>query len=256
MNENPKVFDSFFSSFIFPYVFPVLGLTKRDGFEFLGSGFLLKYKNRFLFISAAHVLDNLYEKQLYIPCHDTGLIKLNDPFFTSATLEPRARRDDKLDFGCIFLDQSKKTQLEETSYLTLDFLDERKEVDSTKSHFIAGYPINRNKNSVDVSSKLIKSSVYGSICHEITNVDYKKVGVSTTSSLILYFDRKKNVNMNGLKVTSPMLNGLSGSPVWGVNKDDQLLVSGILIEYHQGSSKFILVTRVYMVIELIRAILK
>jgi hypothetical protein len=166
----------FLVSSVLPSTIAVIQSSSSGGFEFLGSGFLLKHDDVFFFITAAHVLDRAYDSKLYMPIpQQEVLMPLNEPFLTTGTVEPKTRRDDRLDIGIMKLASKKSVVLENVAYLELDDLDLSNKISRSKEYYILGYPVSKNKRSIDLESKTINVNSFISICNEIKPDFYNKL---------------------------------------------------------------------------------
>lgn len=236
------------ADFFIPYTTAILRHHKQDSVEFFGSSLLINHLGRYYLISAAHVLDHLNnEPPLFINVPG-GLLTLSGEICTTASMDLIARRDDRLDISVLALPESQNHILKAAPSVTLEELDSKQEIHKEHGFIVAGYPVTKNKNSVDRIEKLITPSAYIGICQEAKSDIYAQLGSHKSLSLALKFNRKEVFSIDGRKRTAPALNGLSGAPVWGFTKDGIARVAGILIEHYQGTKKCIVATRALCII--------
>lgn len=232
-----------FADIFLPYTTAVFKLHRTNSIEFFGSALMIQHIGKYYLVSAAHVLDHLNDEEPLFINLPTGLIRLEGNICSTATANQRTRRDDPIDIGVMALPESHAHLFENASFVTSDKLDTKQEVHAKHGYVVAGYPVTKNKNSVDPDTKSINPSAYIGLCWEADDDVYSQLNGHRGLSLALNFNRKKVFSIEGTKRTAPALNGLSGAPVWGFTKDGAARVAGILIEHHQGTKKCIVATR-------------
>lgn len=226
-----------------PYVRAVLGATTASTVELLGSGWLLEHNNTLLFLTAAHVTDRIHKQYpLFIDRLGGGLVQVAGEIYASPTHEPRRRKDDKYDVAIVRLESSAVAKLSDTPRLKIGNLDFCGESEYEKGLFALGYPITKNKSALDGTN--IRPKIYCLHAKKASQSAYKRLAVTDKDHIVIHFDKKAVFSSSQGKRTAPNLNGLSGTPIWGVTNKNESKVSAVLTEHHQGSIKAILGTRI------------
>jgi hypothetical protein len=120
--------------------------------------------------------------------------------------------------------------------------------DSALPYFVMGYPVKKSNKSIDKENKVLaEPELYGFLAVEADGSTYEKMSVVRDSHLALNFDKKKVFSSSSIQRTAPDLNGLSGTPIWGLVRKSETevkaMVVAILIEHHQRDIKAVLGTR-------------
>ncbi|MCL7421788.1 MAG: serine protease [Methylobacter sp.] len=242
MNEQ-EIFDTYSR-----FIHPIVRATGPDSGEFVGSGFLLKSDETIKLITAAHVLDHHDGEfsPLFIPT-ENGTVRIKGACYSSVVADGSTRKADKIDIAVITLDQDICERLCGVSCLTPEMLDVTNIHDSALPYFVMGYPVKKSNTSIDKEIKVLEPELYGFLTVEADCEAYEKMSVVRDSHLALSFDKKKVFSSSGVQRTAPDLNGLSGSPVWGLVRKSETevkaMVVAILIEHHQRAIKAVLGTR-------------
>ncbi|MFZ5766276.1 MAG: hypothetical protein ACOY4H_11880 [Thermodesulfobacteriota bacterium] len=232
-----------------PFVQAIVGATSTESVEFVGSGFLLKQNNTIKLVTAAHVLDHHDENDspLFIAT-TTGCVRVEGDAFISPIAMGAQRKDDKIDLAVVILGADSCTKLREISFVSYDMLDINNVHDRTLGYFAMGFPVKKSNKLIDQANKVLEPEIYGFHVEEAEDRIYEKLGVSQASHLVLNFNKKKMFSETGGQRTAPDLNGLSGTPIWGLVRKSatevKAMIVAILTEHHQGALKAVVGTRV------------
>lgn len=232
-----------------PFVQAIVGATSTKSVEFVGSGFLLKQNSTIKLVTAAHVLDHHDENNspLFIATTN-GCVRVEGAACSSPIAEGAQRKDDKIDLAVVILRADSCLKLREISFVSCDMLDLNNVHDRTLGYFAMGFPVKKSNKLIDQASKVLEPEIYGFHVEEADDQTYKKLGVSQVSHLVLNFDKKKMFSETGVQRTAPDLNGLSGTPIWGLVRKNateiKAMIVAILTEHHQRDLEAVVGTRV------------
>ncbi|KAB7887778.1 hypothetical protein [Poseidonibacter ostreae] len=182
------------------YTRPVLFDTKSCDYPYglLGSCFGIEYENEYLIITAQHVLDNFENKNILVPYilgSDTFLpINIIHELSYSSEIDDT----DKFDLAIIHIEKKK---------LNKDFI---------KTSF---YKID---NSLLEATSYTEFIIYG-FPSKINGIDYEEKKVNAQRMIIEAINITKSpytycYSLETAEDTKEYLNGLSGSPVFGLKK--------------------------------------
>jgi hypothetical protein len=232
-----------------PFVHPIVRATGPDTLEFVGSGFLLKTSEMVTLITAAHVLDHHDGEcsPLFLPT-EYGTIPIQGTSYSSAFTDGATRRNDKFDVAAIMLEQGICEKLAGVSCVSSEMLHLTDINDPALPYVAIGFPVKKADKRIDYENKALEPELYGFITDEADSSKYEKLGVARDSHLAINFEKKNMFFSSGVKKgEAPNLNGLSGSPIWGLlHKSEtelKAVIVAVLTEHHQGSIKAVLGTR-------------
>lgn len=232
-----------------PFVQAIVDATTTESVEFVGSGFLLRQDSAIKLVTAAHVLDHHDESRspLFIAT-PTGCVRVEGAACSSPIAKGAQRKDDKIDLAVVILGADSCLKLREISFVSCDMLDTNNVHDRTLGYFAMGFPVKKSNKLINQANKVLEPEIYGFHVEEADDRTYKKLGVSQASHLVLNFDKKKMFSETGVRRTAPDLNGLSGTPIWGLVRKSatevKAMIVAILTEHHQGTLKAVVGTRV------------
>jgi len=227
---------------LLPYIRTIFGAVTTNTVEFLGSGFLLRKSTEIFLCTAAHVSDRFRASYpLFIDGIDGGLVPLVGLINSSPTSKPCIRDDDIIDLSIVTLDRSIHHRLNAVPMIELNNVDFGKECNYDRGFLALGYPINMNKKAID--RKLITPYPYAFHALEASNDTYQNIRVAKDTHIILKFNKRRVYSNEQVMRTAPDLNGLSGAPIWGLNREKEPKVVGVLIEHHKGSLNVVIGTR-------------
>jgi hypothetical protein len=232
---------------------PIFWPDERGAAELVGSSVLFAVDHRYFIITAAHVLDRVAERTLYIGGRDL-LHEIEG--HRKTTEAPGGNREaDKIDLAFLEIGDPLAGKLEGCHFLTpadidVDEAAVREPVGS--SHYLAiGYPATKVK--VKRSESKVVPEPLASSGRSLDDPSYAKLGVAEYSHVLIEFDRKQMIGHDGPR-TAPDPHGMSGGALFRFNSllgsaeaTDHLV--GILIEYHRNMVKGMLATRISLCME-------
>lgn len=222
--------------------------SKGDTMEPFASAILVRFGYEHFLLTAAHVLDDRSDYDLYFGSSE--VVRLLDGSI-ACTLPPTAgeRRDDKIDIGIVHLSEQTIRDMKEGEFLTLADLGILDTATTTGCYLFAGYPASKNKPSIGEEVQAVLNSF---LADPASLKDYKSADLDPSSSLLLRFNKRKLWISSG-RVTGPDLFGVSGGGVWSlcdqsaVTQHKPLLVA-IAIEWWKEQQKCVLATKVHVVL--------
>jgi len=228
-----------------------LFLYRGDILEPFASAVLARFGDDHFLLTAAHVLDNFLDYDLYFGSGQKVKFLEGSPI---CTLPPtgRGRKEDKFDLGIVHLSRETVKDMEEGDFLILSDLDILDTPTPSRFYMFAGYPATRNKRSI---GEEVKAVLYTFLASPGTLKDYQSADLDPTSSLLLRFNKKKLWCPSG-PVTGPDIFGVSGGGVWalccrpGVMEPDARLVA-IAIEWWHRQQKYVLATKIHIILAVI-----
>lgn len=242
---------------IVPYLQPFVRAVFRrshDGMvEFWGSGFVVEEQSRYFFVTATHVMDAFSEETpLYFDKGvDTSLCPIQGLEYS---IPPKEISERKItDAAIIELDERSKTNISCNCSIELSNLDVGNIYDVSSGCLAIGYPEKMNKGCVDHLQKEISPKLYTLYTIEADPDKYERLGVNANDYIVLHWEKKKAYSPERQKRTAPDLNGLSGTPIWGICEGGPKIIA-MLTEYHAHDIKAILGVRASVISESIRAL--
>ena len=227
----------------------IFGPTKYEGVEFLGSGSVIRMEGKFYLFTAGHVLDRATDaRPLFFSIGDR-LVPISGTASNSRTIFPIRRSDDQIDLAVVELPDAHNDLLAKTSCLKISNLDVHALAVSEIGFLFMGYPISKNRQTVDKLTREIEPFLYVARCWEADSVAYQKLNLTKSQNLVLNFNNKRVYSREGEIRAAPALNGLSGAPIWGGTSSGAAVVVAILTAYHQGARKCIVSTRISLFYE-------
>lgn len=248
---------------LLPVVRPVYGVRHRGGrrdagtVHLFGNAVLFTAGGRHFALTAAHVLDEFEP-------HGLGILGEPDMLDLSATrvyrtVAPAENRDaDRIDVGFVELSDAQVATLGNVRFLTPDDLD----VTDAPSYFtyvrtkylLLGYPASKQgKLRADLE---VDPQPLAYAAQAADPSLYKSLETDPDRHLLLPFDQKAVISTEG-RATAPKLDGMSGCGVWRFDSlhalpggRDQLV--GLFIEWHRGSRKVLVATRIDQCLEGVR----
>lgn len=244
---------------------PVYGIRHRGGqrdegtVHLIGNCVLFTAGARYFALTAAHVLD---ESEPY----GLGILGEPDMLDLSATpvygtVAPDDDRDaDRIDFGFVEMSETQVARLGNVRFVTADDLDVNDApsylTDLRTKYLVLGYPASKQGKLTPELEVSPRSLAYAAQAADPSL--YESLGTDPDRHLLLPFDQKSVISAQG-KTTAPKLEGMSGCGVWRFDSlhglpggRDQLV--GLFIEWHRGSRKLLVATRIDQCLEGIRQV--
>jgi hypothetical protein len=202
--------------------------------EQIGSCVLLRIRDDYFVLSAAHVFDPNKNRQFLVGC-GTKLHELTGERLRSAPGPSGSHRDDPLDAAVVHLAGAINTEIK-SACLYLDQFDFNPQSEPRNFHVVKGYRVKRSRVVGNQAGSELDT--YSST--EYSDDDYVRLGVNRSRQIAISFDDYLRVGQEWQKSPTPI--GMSGGAIFrvaGVPSDLNLnlappstpLLSGILIEY-------------------------
>lgn len=194
-------------------IIPIIINNKKP--EHIGSGILVKIKKELFILTAAHVVDETSLNDILIPTTD-GL----KPFLgivTNLNLpNDITRSNDIIDIAYYRLNKDWDFQfdfnIEPLDLCDINITDIPYENDN---YAFIGYPAKKSKIEDSTFSGKILNYSGG----YIKTVNITKFGFNPETNIVINFDRKKGVIINGHNEQLPLPNGISGGGIFAYAKD-------------------------------------
>jgi len=240
------------------HVVPIFRDDEKGRPELLGSGLLVAARQGSFLVSAAHVLDPVRtDEPLYLHPRPGCKLRLAGRHFLTLPDAGGDRKRDGLDVGVLRLEGTAAPPYPEVGKLPLpvEALVPGAIPRQRKQYLALGFPSRKSK--VDVARKEVEARLYSSLCRSAPAERYAELGISTSSHIVLEFNRKRVLERDGQRRSFPNPEGMSGSPLWvlwdtqGKNDPSFTPAVGILVE-HPISGQVLVATDVMFVLELIR----
>jgi len=231
---------------------PVYIPDSREKPSFLASAVFLEIGSARFAISAAHVFDHRQGSNLYVHGRDDLVLLHGD--FTRLFRPGVAPKDDDIDISIVRLSPDIADEIAPDAFLTWKELDHSVPRVTRDIFFTLGYPITKQKNSLQDDA--IHAAAFRMAGLECPETAYQSFSLDPRASLMVGFDKKQMWDANG-KVTAPNLNGMSGGGVWRVGRkllavERDPLLSAIVIQCRQKTTpKHVLATRIQPILGVI-----
>jgi hypothetical protein len=234
------------------YTYPVYWPDQKGDPEAIGSCVLVVIGEAKFLFSASHVLKGIYEREVRVAAGDSLAVvrgEVTGLFREGAAISSDG---DDIDLGAIRLKGDSWDQAPISGFAKLEDMDIRPGAATRDCFCLAGYPASKQRNCLvgnDLNASLFR--VAGVECKEDT---YKACRRNPEVSLMIGFDKKRIWGPHGM-LSAPDVYGMSGSGIWRIGPAindvrTRPLLSGIAVEWHRsGSAKYILGTRVHLIIE-------
>ena len=237
------------------FVVPLYGSDRRGRPAQVGSGFFVKFQSKCFLVSAAHVLRELPEMDLFYYIKPNVTRKVVGQRILGRVPEGHI---DQLDVGGVLLSRESLPPYPavdkfavDTSYLRPQYLPR-----TGKQYVIVGFPASRSKlNPVAKTVTTSPHAYYSGVTSEET---YAMLGLSTETHLVLPLDLKKGFDSSGRHRNPPKPQGMSGSPVWvlyeenvrGASRTFPLVAVGTT---YKKNLKVLIATDIAVVVDLINS---
>jgi hypothetical protein len=221
----------------------VYGLDNQGEVEALGTATLIQIGRARFAVSAKHLFGRLQHGPLAIGGEKLAGIPSDQKLFY--TTGP----DDRFDLAFLRLTDEQISDLGNCSFIADGDMDVSERPNLSRplgsKYYALGYPCRlneRRKNQPIKPHSLLIATLPADM------VAYSKLAVGPDSHLLLELDLKEVSNRAG-RTTAPKLYGMSGCGIWsaprelGLPSGDERLLA-ILTEYHGGSHKVIVATRI------------
>ncbi|MBV5325025.1 MAG: hypothetical protein J0626_07035, partial [Rhodospirillaceae bacterium] len=193
------------------YVVPLFNFERGSKPLVAGCAVKLAIESHRFLLTAGHVIDELSRVPLYVMADSGGWIQLTGESTSTYPLPPNTRDEDRIDAGVLRLDEVSAPQVH-GPYLGLKNLEIDESQAPSRYCLIAGYPSSRLKKNFEEKKVTPRALRYAA-----TQVfDYHTVDpeIQRYSHVVLDFERDGVVGEDGLVMTAPAPDGMSGCGVW------------------------------------------
>jgi hypothetical protein len=191
------------------YIVPIYRDSEGGTPTLMGSGFLLRVDDVVYLCTAAHVLDERGEANLYLPADTT--LQVFGGRFSVTKLPPSGRDDDRYDFAFCELDKGALSRF--SKYRVIDAAT----IGDRKGHYLfVGYPATRNRSERRTHIVAPEVVAYAGRAYDKAVKDF-----NADTHLLVRFNMKEMTDRDGHKVKPIAPYGISGSCVWSVDDIDQ-----------------------------------
>lgn len=203
------------------YVVPIYFDDWNDRPVQEGTGFFVRVGNQHFFVTAAHVLDKRETTRLYYYIAPNVTRHLSDEdYLTTRGSAALRRADDPLDVAVVRLGQA-VPPYREVQKLPFDIhqLMPRALPRGASDYIVVGFPETRNRPNhqrVDITARAY--AYHNGSAHDDA---YARLGLAPASHLLLKFDAHIGFKADGSKVQFPKPQGMSGSPIWRFQSEQQ-----------------------------------
>jgi len=199
-----------------------------------GTGILLHIGDRHFLLTAAHVLDDTEDYDLFIPSNRSGaLIPLEGDSFKSVAPGGN-REDDLIDIAVVSLKPQTVDEIGSDSFLSISMVDVDDIGEQGATYIAMGYPGKKNAKA-NWGKRKYKRIPISYTANILPEEKLSGMGLRRASHLLISFKKRHSRNDAGRDITAPDPDGMSGGPLWRLNtysdeKPSSRLV-GILIKW-------------------------
>ncbi|QNE42054.1 MULTISPECIES: trypsin-like peptidase domain-containing protein [Hymenobacter] len=228
--------------------------TRKGRIAACGSGVLLTVDNRFIVVTAAHVLaGQAYTTFVILPPNE---VTLAGTLLTTSPPPPGRRQDDKIDLAVLELtDEGQIARLQEAyQFLTLNELSTSPR-HLTDVYLSVGFPAAKTRSF----NGHVKTAPYPLQVQQTKEFDYAGLRLHPGTHLVLDFTGDVLSAANPQPHRRPKMEGISGSGLWdtgnfllGDPAHERKLVGIVTEELTLRRHKYLLVTRTTVLLEFMR----
>lgn len=200
------------------FVVPLYRNDRRGRPAQIGSGFFVRVKNRYLLVSAAHVMRELPETELYYYIEPNRIRKVTGRRILGRVPEGHT---DLLDVAGVLLSDDSLPPYQAVDKFAVDmsYLRPRYLPRTGKEYVMVGFPASYSK--VNPIAGTVAANVHAYHTGVATEQIYSQLGLSTETHLVLPLDLKVGFDLSGRHRNIPKPQGMSGSPVWVLYEDEE-----------------------------------
>lgn len=222
------------------YVVPIFA-DVNDVPVSMGTGFLLNTGEDHVLVTAAHVLDGLTSLPHYFYVEQKVKRALNPPVLLSKLPPSGDRGDDLVDVGVVFLGDEWLPPYRAIGRDAMlpNLLTPYAMPRAGKKFAFVGYPSTKGK--ANRAALDIRSASYAYLSGPAAPETYTKLGLDPQFHIVLPFSKRGVVDLNGKSFNFPKPNGISGAPLWELQKPEAggRKVVGVMIEHRRQPGVFI-----------------
>lgn len=201
IEELKKIYHTETVEFFKPAVKPIYTKNEDEILAFIGSGILLNIKNIKCLATAAHVIDECVDSEIFIPSGDK-LHKISVNGFCTVPPDGVRSKDD-FDYAICVLSENEVKNFKDSKFINEAYISDK----ISKSRFtVIGYP--KSKNKFNVPLKKAEGGFYAYTSNQIRKESY-----------YYYLEHEKvSINQAGKKFDNPIsLYGMSGGVLIDLN---------------------------------------
>ena len=239
-----------------PAVRPIFLERPNGQFELVGSCVLCQIMNRYVVLTAAHVVDHAKRGSLYLGgIADTFLIDAT--IYSSSPAVVATGHGDPIDIAFLELNPGYVQPLGNVRFITMEEVDVDDAAHPAPVYFCVGYPVRFETRNDLTRSFALTGQVFTNV--EANEQQYRQHSLKRQTHLAIRVDQKK-VIISGQRVRLHM-EGMSGGGAWrhgslqpvsDFQGADRLV--GVVIEHRSGSYGVLVCTRVSHFLEAIRRV--
>lgn len=230
------------------YMCPIYRVGLRGNPVLLGTAVPVEVSGESFLLSAAHVLDENRDSTLYVFMGEE-LTPLIAPDSCTNTLPSMGtREDDPIDIACMRLETETRRALDSVCFLKPRQLEVNEVSGAGCAYTFMGYP--HAKNGPRWGKQSLRPDPWSYSCPSVPKQDYKKLGYSPRTHVIVPFDKRQVLNADGRIVEAPDMKGMSGGPVWRYSASGVPKVAAIGTD-HKRRGKILVGVRMDIFIEVL-----
>ncbi|MBU2996388.1 hypothetical protein KO500_08075 [Cellulophaga baltica] len=221
----------------------------ENNYKHHGTGVLMVLKDKYLLVTAGHVLDDL--EKLFIPLENGKIMfKPGGKLITNSVIEDR--ENDFIDIGVLILDRNSVKALK-TSY---QFLKEEQIIINHNflvqdDYLIFGFPSTWSKKSYTRKSYHIRP--FCNLTNPVNVSEYSKYKRKSYLNIIVNYNRKQTLNTKSKTLSfGPDLFGMSGCGLWDISNFPLVHLVAIMTDWPKENRSKIIGVRMDIVTELLR----
>jgi hypothetical protein len=231
------------------YIQPIYVEGKNVTPFLVGSGILLRVADDLFLITAAHVIEENRENDLYT-IGQFGTTALEGRFYRNAS-EQKDHSDEPFDIGVLHLNTDTVTALGQVNEVLPNQCAIAEPRPTRRLHLIIGYPHTKNRK-LDLRKRKVFPKTFRYYTLPASPKRHGNHGLDTATHLLLDFERRHVMPFGGHDQTAPHPAGMSGGAVWTSCFRDPKL-AGILTDWKHRDS--FLAVRISLAVEIIRNVL-
>ncbi|CAA9370687.1 MAG: hypothetical protein AVDCRST_MAG68-5729 [uncultured Gemmatimonadetes bacterium] len=238
-----------------PAVRPLYTVSSREKPDAEGSCVLFKVGGRHFLLTAAHVLDQLMEGELYIG-GDESLLTIPRNWHGTQMPDSGNREDDKIDLAFMELPAELVAEMGDCLWLGPRDVVQPGSAAAHRFYCTFGYPVRRAKVRSQVLSVAAPADLYAGVA--VDQEVYERLGLSPETHIVISYDRERVISSHGVRVPTVKPYGKSGGGLW---RFDSLVVpglpplenplAGILTEWRR-EEKVLVATRIELFVALLK----
>jgi len=231
------------------YVHPIYAEGKKGSPFLVGSGVLLHVANNVFLITAAHVIDENRDNDIYT-IGQFGTTALEGRFYRNES-QRADHRDEPFDIGVLHLNRDSRKALGEVKALLPSQCALPETQRAQRLHLIIGYPHTKNRK-LDMSKKKVFPRTFRYYTLTASPKRHESLALDAATHILLDFERRHVMPFGGHDQTAPHPAGMSGGAVWASCFTEPTLI-GILTDWKRRDS--FLAVRISLALEIIRQII-